>query len=127
VFGDNLEDYQELAKRLGDFRLSRIRANELNIYARGSVTGVRAHLNLLRSSANAFGQEGHSDLSLIDCLTGQGGHAQGGGTGEGEGSSQALPRRPPLDPERVADWFNQNAHLIKAKNYLRSDVKELGG
>ena len=70
VFGDKLEDYQELAKRLGDFRLSRVRANELNIYARGSVTGVQAHLSLLRSSANAFGQEVHSDLTMIDCLTG---------------------------------------------------------
>ena len=74
VFGDKLEDYQELAKRLGDFRLNRLKANELNIYARGSVTGVRAHLNLLRTSTNAYGaQENLSDLNLIDCLTGPSG------------------------------------------------------
>ena len=72
VFGDKLEDYQELAKRLGEFRLNRLKANELNIYARGSVTGVRAHLNLLRTSTNAYGGQEHSDLSLIDCLTGPG-------------------------------------------------------
>lgn len=95
LFGDKLEDYQELATRLGDFKLSRLRANELNIYARGSVAGVQAHLNLLRQSNNAFGQEANTDLSLIDCLTGQANQVHAGpGAGEGEGGQPVVPRRP---------------------------------
>lgn len=35
AFGDKLEDYQELCRQLGDFKLSRVKANELNISARG--------------------------------------------------------------------------------------------
>lgn len=45
VFGDKLEDYQELCKQLGDFKLSRVLANELNITARGGAGIVQAHLN----------------------------------------------------------------------------------
>jgi len=119
VFGDKLEDYQELASRLGNFKLSRLRANELNIYARGGVTGVQAHLNQLRQSANVFGHEASPDLSLIECLTGQATQASASAVAlEGEGSSQTVQRRPAVDVQRVADWFNQSAHLIKSKNYL---------
>jgi len=40
VFGDQLEDFIMLAKKLGPYRLSRVKANELNIFARGGVMGM---------------------------------------------------------------------------------------
>ena len=40
-----------LAKKLGNIKLSRMKASELNIYARGSVHGVQAHLKELNKSA----------------------------------------------------------------------------
>ena len=57
---------------LGDFKLSRMKANELNIFARGGVSGVQAHLSLLKLSAQKSKevQEFAKDMSMIDCLTG---------------------------------------------------------
>lgn len=44
VFGDGINDFNVLADKLGGFKLSRLQANELNIYARGGVSGIEAHL-----------------------------------------------------------------------------------
>jgi hypothetical protein len=71
TFGDRIEDFQELANLLGNIKLNRMKANELNIYSRGSVTGVQAHLNLLKSSTNIHGLEVNSSMNIMDCLVGQ--------------------------------------------------------
>ena len=44
-FGDQLSDYMMLCKSLANYRLSRVKANELNIYARGGAVQVKEHLN----------------------------------------------------------------------------------
>jgi hypothetical protein len=53
-----------LAKKLGNMRLSRIKASELNIYARGSVQGVQAHLRELNKSTQDV-----QDKLMVDALT----------------------------------------------------------
>lgn len=45
TFGDKLEDFQELCRQLGDFKLNRVKANELNIAARGGAQVVETNLN----------------------------------------------------------------------------------
>ena len=40
-----------LCKNLANFRMSRVKANELNIYARGGASQVKDHLNTLKQHA----------------------------------------------------------------------------
>ena len=63
IFGEKLEDFQLLAQKLGNLKLSRIKASELNIYARGSVQGVQAHLRELNKS-----QGGIPENVIIEAL-----------------------------------------------------------
>lgn len=48
LFGDQLQDYVLLCKNLANFRLNRVKANELNIYARGGASHVKEHLNAIK-------------------------------------------------------------------------------
>ena len=129
TFGDQLDDYQTLFKRLGNFKLSRIKANECNIYARGSVAGVQAHImkNQLRNSTNLPPSRGNiimknPDVNIMDCLSG--GPIKNVDVAVdpeviGKVSSS---HKPPIDVGRIADWLNKNHHLIRAKNYLHQDM-----
>ena len=63
IFGEKLEDFQLLAKKLANYKLNRIKASELNIYARGSVQGVQAHLRELNKS-----QGGIPENVIIEAL-----------------------------------------------------------
>ena len=51
-FGDQISDYVELVRRLGDYRLTYVQANELNIYARGGISGVKSHFSHLKQSTH---------------------------------------------------------------------------
>ena len=57
TFGDKLEDFQELCKQLGDFKLNRVKANELNIASRGGAAIVEMNLNnVIKNAANNLAQ-----------------------------------------------------------------------
>ena len=55
-----------LAKKIGNLKLSRVKASELNIYARGSVHGVQAKLREMNKSVADV-----PDRLMINALSGK--------------------------------------------------------
>lgn len=77
-------------------KLSRLRANEVNIYCRGGVNGVKHHVSQLRLSHNNSGVGGQSKqkLSLIDSVMGNQGSYKIINSTENEALSFV---KPPID------------------------------
>ena len=79
-------------------KLSRMKASELNIYARGSVHGVQAHLRELNKSAC-----GIPDSQIVQVM------------------QESNEHRPPINVQRIADWFNNNHQFLVTKNHLKRE------
>lgn len=113
---------------MGNYKLSRVRANELNIYCRGGVSGVKAHISQLRLSQQAkkdiltrdIKKYNSSRQTLVESVL--------------SNNKSSLPfltkptdtvvsadqnYKPPIDFELLADWFNQNAYSIINVNHLK--------
>ena len=128
VFGDKLEDYQELCKQLGDFKLSRVKANELNIMARGGANVIQAHLNLVKKSAAHPAQQAAEQNRAATELqkkgkqstTNLGPSAQLTGQSDIE-NLVTSGSAPAVDLPRLVAWLNENQHNIQSKNHLRNE------
>jgi len=128
VFGDKLEDYQELCKQLGDFKLSRVKANELNIMARGGANVIQAHLNLVKKSAPHPAQQTAEQNRAAAELqkkgkqstTNLGPSAQLTGQSDIE-NLVTSGSAPAVDLPRLVAWLNENQHNIQSKNHLRNE------
>ena len=134
IFGENLDDYQILASKLGNYKLSRVRANELNIYCRGGVSGVKAHISQLRLSQQTkkailsrdASQNNRSRQTLVESVLSNNKSSLPSISkpldtiGASGGTTDNQNFKPPIDFELLADWFNQNAYSIINVNHLRT-------
>ena len=128
AFGDQLADYQELCKQLGDFRLSRVKANELNISARGGAGVVQTHLTVAKknAAAQASQQSLEQGRALTDsALKGKASAANLAASTPAPGTTDieslvTSGSMPPVDLDRLVDWLNENQHSIQSKNHLRN-------
>lgn len=129
AFGDKLEDYQELCKQLGDFKLSRVKANELNIAARGGASVVQVHLSVAKKAAASQVSQQIAEQSRAIGDSAKKGKASAAAlapaipaTGAGDIESLITSGSvPPVDLDRLVNWLNENQHYIQSKNHLRND------
>ena len=128
AFGDKLEDYQELCKQLGDFKLSRVKANELNIMARGGASVIQAHLNVAKKTTAAQAGQPGAESTAAPAEAVKKGKAAAASLSPPIPTASAADIEslvtsgsvPPVDLGLLADWLNENQHSIQSKNHLLS-------
>ena len=82
--------------------------------------GVQNHINIMQSQTNLDGQE--KKMNIIDCLRSE----QSLPTIKDGVSISQFPSKPPINTEKLADWFNLNEHNIKFKNYFNRNQSRNG-
>lgn len=117
-----MEDFQLLAKELGNYKLSRVRANELNIYSCGGVASAQNHLTGFRENQKFLQGGKEVKVSLIECIRGrQNAESSTQLRLDPENPSPYAQIKPKLNYHKMAEWFNKNSSQIQSANYLKAD------
>ena len=101
-------------------RLSRIKANELNIFARGGAVQVKAKLNSLQFNAAKSKLQTTIDknMNLIDFIRKGNCLNDYPSTDYNEDSNV-----PVASADKINQWINANAHTLKPQSNLKTDKR----
>lgn len=112
TFGDNCDDYVLLCKRL-NLKLTRQKAQELNIYARGGASEIKRHV-----SCNNKRDSSKRIVSMTEALINNAKLEDQIDIKNHHMISPELKPLPKVDLNLMAQWINSNWQILKAPRML---------